>query len=101
MLGLAPEPLLIAEPTLIFLPRPEHHRLTTNGADEADVVCGTIQFGKAGRNPVTDSMPAVISVPLAALPAAEALLDLMFTEAFDDPRLGKVLTAIHDDPAAP
>jgi len=72
----------ITEPTLIFLPRPDTHRLVADERNGADVVCGTILFGGGGRNPISDSLPAVVTVKLEAIPGVDALLALMFEEAF-------------------
>lgn len=76
--------LAITEPTLLFLPRPDAHRLIANDRDGADVVCASIQFGGGGRNPITDSLPPMVLVPLADLPGAQALLDLLYDEAFTE-----------------
>ena len=74
--------LEITEPTLLFLPRPDAHRLVADDRDGADVVCASIQFGGGGHNPITDSLPALVLVPLAELPGAAALLELLYDEAF-------------------
>lgn len=76
--------LAITEPTLLFLPRPDAHRLIADERDGADVVCASIQFGGGGRNPITDSLPPTVLVPLADLPGAQALLDLLYDEAFTE-----------------
>ena len=72
----------ITEPTLLFLPRPDTHRLIANDRDGADVVCASIQFGGGGHNPISDSLPSLVQVPLAELGGAQAVLDLMYEEAF-------------------
>ena len=84
MIGLPAGPIDIVQPTLVLLPRPEAHRLVADDRDGAEVVCGTVVFGAAGRNPVADALPDVVLVPLAELQGAEALLDLLFDEAFVD-----------------
>lgn len=76
--------LAITEPTLLFLPRPDAHRLVADDRDGADVVCASIQFGGGGRNPITDSLPPMVLVPLAELPGAQALLGLLYDEAFTE-----------------
>lgn len=76
--------LSITEPTLLFLPRPDAHRLVADDRDGADVVCASIQFGGGGHNPITDSLPAMVLVRLAQLPGARALLDLLYDEAFSE-----------------
>lgn len=77
-------PVSIDEPTLVFMPRPYAHRLIADDRDGADVVCANIQFGAGGRNPITDSLPALVLVPLAELSKAEALLELLYDEAFSE-----------------
>jgi AraC-like DNA-binding protein len=77
-------PISIAEPSLLFMPRPYAHRLIANDRDGADVVCANIQFGAGGRNPITDSLPSLVLIPLAELTKAEALLDLLYDEAFSE-----------------
>ena len=76
--------LAITEPTLLFLPRPDAHRLIADEREGADVVCASIQFGGGGRNPITDSLPPTVLVPLAELAGAQALLDLLYDEAFTE-----------------
>jgi len=84
VIGVKQEVFEISEPTLLFLPRPDRHRLVADDRSGADVVCATVQFGGSGRNPITDSLPNVVIVRLATLAGVEALLSLMFEEAFAD-----------------
>ena len=74
--------ITITEPSLLFMPRPDAHRLIANDRDGADVVCAAIQFGGGGHNPITDSLPPLVLVPLAELPGAQALLGMLYDEAF-------------------
>lgn len=80
--GVQIDELSFDEPTLIFLPRPERHSFAADDRSGADVVCGTIQFGHGGRNPITDSLPDLVVVPLRAIDGMNNLLELMFHEAF-------------------
>lgn len=82
VIGVKQEIFDIIEPTLLFLPRPDKHRLVADERSGADVVCATVQFGGGGRNPITDSLPAVVMIELATLAGVDALLGLMFQEAF-------------------
>ncbi|TBR12578.1 MAG: AraC family transcriptional regulator [Rugosibacter sp.] len=84
VIGVQKEVIQITEPTLLFLPRPDTHRLVADECAGADVVCGTVQFGGGGRNPITDSLPGVVLVELVALPGVDAILGLMFDEAFSE-----------------
>ncbi|MDP2440067.1 AraC family transcriptional regulator [Rhodoferax sp.] len=82
VIGVKHEVFDITEPTLLFLPRPDTHRLVADDRAGADVVCATVQFGGGGRNPITDSLPSVVMVKLTELAGVESLLGLMFEEAF-------------------
>lgn len=84
VIGIEKDVIEITEPSILFLPRPQAHRLVADDGAGADVVCGTVLFGVGRRNPVTDSLPDVVLVALAALPGVEALLGLMFDEAFSE-----------------
>ncbi len=74
----------LSEPTVLFLPRPQWHRLVAEDGAGADVVCGTIALGGGVHNPISASLPDVVQVPLSAMPGVEALLGLMRHEAFED-----------------
>lgn len=74
----------ITEPALLFLPRPDAHRLIANDRSGADVVCASVQFGGGGHNPITDSLPPMVLVRLADLSGAHALLELLYDEAFSE-----------------
>ena len=78
----------IDEPTLVFMPRPDAHKLVADEREGADVVCANIRLGAGGRNPITDCLPATVMVPLAELPGVQALLSLLDDEAFT-PRAGR------------
>lgn len=82
VIGVRQETFDVTEPTLLFLPRPDTHRLVTDERLGADVVCATVQFGGGGQNPITDSLPHVVMVELSALAGVQTLLELMFGEAF-------------------
>lgn len=72
------------EPTVLFLPRPQWHRLLADDDAGAEVVCGSIALGGGVHNPVSASLPDVVQVPLSALPGVPALLGLMRQEALAD-----------------
>jgi len=76
----------IDEPTLLFMPRPEFHRLVANRRHGADVVCAEVSVAGGGVNPVTDALPALVQVPLAELGGIEPLLSSMQAEAFGGPQ---------------
>lgn len=76
--------IVVEKPTLVFLPRPEAHRLVADETEGADVVCATVLLGGGGRNPVSDSLPDTILIALDQMAGIHELLGLMFDEAFGD-----------------
>jgi AraC-like DNA-binding protein len=84
VIGVQGSVLQIVEPTLLFLPRPDTHRLITDDSAGANVVCATVQFGGGGSNPIADSLPPVVLVKLSELSGIDAILALMFDEAFSE-----------------
>lgn len=77
-------PCFINVPTIIFMPRPNRHQLIVDKHLGADVVCANIRFGSEGRNPITDSLPNLICVPMEKLPGSQALMALIESDAFAD-----------------
>lgn len=75
----------IEEPSLLFLPRPERHRLAADDSNGAQVLCATVQFGgSSNNNPISESLPELVCVKLADIEACDALLSLVAQEAFGD-----------------
>lgn len=72
------------KPTLLYMPRPEQHRLVADDALGARVLCATVQFGGSNRNPVSESLPPLVAVELEQLEGAQSLLALIGQEAFGD-----------------
>ncbi len=83
LIGSKREQFEITEPTLVFLPRPDNHRLIANNQAGAEVVCGTVFFDGGGANPITDSLPDCVLIKLSETRGIEQLLDLMMEEAFN------------------
>lgn len=83
LIGAKREKFEVTEPTLIFLPRPDDHRLVADSQAGAEVICGTVFFDAGGGNPITDSLPDWVLIKLSETQGIEQLLDLMFEEAFN------------------
>lgn len=80
----------VAEPSLLFYPRPYAHRFISDATRGADMACAFIEFGDGARNPLTVALPAFVWLPLSALDGAAPVLDLLFREAFTQ-RCGRQL----------
>lgn len=86
----AGEVVRVDEPSLLFYPRPLAHRFLSDATVGADMACANLAFGGAvsapvrsdAHHPIARSLPPFLCLPLAALPGAAPVLDLLFDEAF-------------------
>ncbi|MBF8746760.1 AraC family transcriptional regulator [Pseudomonas putida] len=72
------------EPSVILAVRPQEHRLLAAEADQAQLVCATLQFEGGANNPLTLALPDFIIKPLRELPGLMGTLDWLFEEASGD-----------------
>ncbi|QQQ40579.1 AraC family transcriptional regulator [Stenotrophomonas maltophilia] len=73
--------LKIDTPSLLLYPQPLHHVFFNSPLDGPDFTCATLDFDGGARNPIVQSLPPVMVVPLAAISELEDTLHLLFTEA--------------------
>jgi AraC-like DNA-binding protein len=79
---------VVTEPSLLFYPRPLTHRFVSDPDTGADMACANLDFGGVasarvgGGNPISRALPAFTCLPLKELRGAEAVLELLFDEAF-------------------
>jgi AraC-like DNA-binding protein len=73
----------VSEPSLLFYPRPLAHRFISDADRGADMACAYVRFGEGARNPLTAALPEFICLPLHLLDGADALLTVLFREAFE------------------
>ena len=78
------DPIDIARPTLLFYPRPMHHRFIADAREGASMACANLQFGDGSDNPLAQSLPAFVAMPLDELEDLQPVLELMFREAFGE-----------------
>ncbi|SSW64547.1 AraC family transcriptional regulator [Achromobacter agilis] len=91
--GETPVPRLrLDEPTLLFYPRALRHEFVNPPVDGSDFTCAALDFDGGERNPLVQSLPPLIRVPLAAVDGLGPALDLLFAEA-DHVRCGSRLLA--------
>ncbi|HWZ50973.1 MAG TPA: AraC family transcriptional regulator [Granulicella sp.] len=75
-------PITIAEPSVLFYPRPCRHRFRADPAAGAELVCARIEFGAGMQNPLVQTLPELLIVPLASVHELAPTANLLFTEAF-------------------
>lgn len=74
-------------PSVLFFPRPHTHQLQPLGADGAELVCASVDFGSGDSNPLLRALPTCLVVPLERLLGLNLTQQLLFEEAFR-PRCG-------------
>ncbi len=82
----------LCEATLLLFPRAVHHEFINPPVDGSDFTCATLDFDGGLRNPIVQSLPDVILLPLQAIDGLQATLDLLFAES-DRTRCGSRLLA--------
>jgi len=75
--------LRVREPSVLFYPRPMQHRFQTD-AEGAEIVCAHIDFGAGALQPLLQSLPNVMHIPLRSLGGPGRGVELLFEEAFED-----------------
>jgi AraC-like DNA-binding protein len=88
--GGLPSRLRIDQPSLLLYPQPLHHTVLNAPLDGPDFTCATLDFDGGARNPVVQSLPPVLVVPLADIDELDGTLQLLFGEA-DRQRCGSRL----------
>jgi AraC-like DNA-binding protein len=73
----------VQEPSVLFYPRPIQHRLQTD-AEGAEIVCARIDFGAGSLQPLLQSLPCTILIPLRPAKDLERGVELLFEEAFGE-----------------
>lgn len=81
--------LQVERPSLLLFPRPLTHRFVTDPTRGADMVCAHLAYEGGPGNPIASALPPVVCLPLDALGGAEAVLGLLFEEAFAQ-RCGRI-----------
>ena len=74
----------LTEPTLVFYSRPLTHRFQADTQAGADLVCASMSFEHKAFNPIVMALPARFQCALSDFEGSEALLGLLFDEAFAD-----------------
>jgi AraC-like DNA-binding protein len=77
----APKRIQVAEPTLLFYPRPLEHAFHNAPSEGSDFVCATLDFEGGDRHPLVVALPPVLVLPLRSVDGLDHTLALLFAEA--------------------
>lgn len=72
----------LERPSLLFCRQPLAHRFEVDARDGADLVCAHVDFGAGLGHPMLHGLPDLLLVDMAEVPGVEAVLALLFDEAF-------------------
>ena len=73
----------VCEPSVLFYPRPMQHRLQTDSKG-AEIVCARLDFGTGAIQPLIQSLPSFMHIPLRSSGGLGRGAELLFEEAFED-----------------
>lgn len=76
------KPVVITEPSLLFIPRPCGHSLSASSELQVELVSAALSFDGGLDNPLTTALPAYVVMPLADLAMLSGNLNWLFDEAF-------------------
>lgn len=71
---------VVAEPSVLFYPRPHEHVFHARSDLAVDLACATLEFDGGGEHPLVRALPDVITVPIADVPGLDLSLELLFDE---------------------
>lgn len=77
----APARIEVAEPTLLFYPRPVAHAFHNAPEEGSDFVCASLDFDGGAQHPLAQALPAVLVLPLREVDGLEQTLELLFAES--------------------
>lgn len=72
--------LSVAQPSLLFYPRPLSHSFHHVPAEGCDFVCATLAFDGGDAHPLVRALPPVTVLPLAQVAGLSHTLELLFAE---------------------
>jgi len=82
----------IAEPSLLFYPRPLEHAFHNAPTEDSDFACAALEFDGGADHPLVRSLPPVIVLALDSVDSLGPALDLLFAE-IDNVRCGNRVLA--------
>jgi AraC-like DNA-binding protein len=82
-------PIQVIGPCAIFYSRPLAHRFISPNDGSTEMVCANVLLGAGSDNPLVQALPAFMTLPLADLADASAILAVLFAEAAASDRCGR------------
>lgn len=77
----APPRIELAEPTLLFYPRPVAHEFINAPGEGSNFVCATLDFEGGAAHPLVRALPPLLVLPLRSVQGLDHTLALLFAES--------------------
>lgn len=74
----------IQAPSILLYSRPVARRFVADPQSGTDLVCANLSFDGGSNNPIAYALPDFICLPLESIESGNAILGLLFEEAFGD-----------------
>lgn len=84
----------VDQPSVLFYPRPQTHTFEACDEQGPELLCASLQLGHPQSNPLVASLPDVYVVPLVDVATIAPLLQVLFSEAFNE-RCGRQAALDH------
>lgn len=85
---------IIEQPSVLFYPHPKTHAFAACGESGPELLCASIDLGLPLTNPLAESLPELLIVPLKEMEGIESFIAVLFAEAFAE-HCGRQLALDH------
>jgi AraC-like DNA-binding protein len=80
--------VVVNEPSVVFFPRPQAHTLKAEMTDDTRVVCANVRYGVGMNNPLSQTLPPCIVLPLSRIPEIQFCVEGMLHESANSTKPG-------------
>lgn len=77
-----PAPIHMQAPSVLLYARPQSHHFSVAAGREVPLVTAQLRFEAGEGSPVAEALPSPVCLPLASLLGSQAVLGMVFEEAF-------------------
>lgn len=75
------EDRLINQPSIVFSPNSQSHRLIPSHAEGVDLICASVDLGSGLHNPFVQALPSLLIIPFTNAPGLVSKIEWLFEEA--------------------
>ncbi len=75
---------LIDEPTVLFFPTPQEHRIIGSEENPPNLVCANVIYDESSSNPIANALPSMLCFKLSDCQKLKQTAQTLFDEAFQE-----------------